>query len=164
MAGYCQRWSDKMRAYILVFVMLGLTVTAHATGSPGYDKTDAVLPKTTHAIVAEIIACSTTNERGYTLLDVTLKPIRTLWGEHDHEVIKTKYKEFMLSGGSAGKSISYEKYTGSGIEFEAKPKRKYICFLKEEKEGFSLLRMEPVENENTILELYKKQQEKSARK
>ena len=56
-----------------------------------------------------------------------------------------------------GKSVCFVNYTGSGIELQAKPTEKYICFLRKEQTGFSLLRMEPVPNEKTILELYEKQ-------
>jgi len=136
-----------------------LAGTAFATKPPGYDKTEDVLPKTTHAVVAEVISCSITNEPGNTVLNVELKPIKILWGEHDGSVIKTKYKEFMPEV-REGMSVCFVNYTGSGIEVQAKPKQTFICFLKEEGKGFSLLRMEPVENEKTILELFEKQKKK----
>jgi len=141
-------------AFMLSLTMAG--VTAFATKAPGYEKTEAVLPKTTHAVVAEIISCSVTNEPGNTVLKVELKPIKSLWGEHDGSAIKTKYKEFMPHV-PEGMSVYFVNYTGSGIEFQVNNTEKYICFLKMEQAGFSLLRIEPVSNEKTILELYEKQ-------
>ena len=54
--------AEKMKLNIAFILSMSLASATFATEPPGYDKTEAVLPKTTHAIVAEIISCSITNK------------------------------------------------------------------------------------------------------
>jgi len=145
---------------IILAGLVGMLSVASASEAPGHDTTDRVVPNTTHAVIGQLVSCVATNEPGNHVLEVTLRPIRTLWGDQITNSVSTRYEEF-IPVFPEHINISYMNYTGSGIEFQAKQKQKYICFLKKRKEGFSLLRLEPVENEKKILDLYMKQKEKT---
>ena len=150
-----------MKTIIAIVALLGLASVADATEAPGNESTERVIPDTTHAIVGQLVSCVRTNEPDNHVLSVSITPVRSLWGNALTNGVDAKYREFMLPNIPEGMSVCFANYTGSGIEWDAKPKQRYICFLKKQKEEFTLLRLEAVENEKKILELYKKQKEKT---
>jgi hypothetical protein len=146
-----------MKQIITILALLGLASVAGATEAPSNEPTERIIPDTTHAIVGQLVSCVRTNEPGSHVLSVSITPIRSLWGDALTNAVDANYREFMLPNIPEGMSVCFANYTGSGIEWDSKPKQKYICFLKKEKKAFSLLRLEPVANEKKILDLYNKQ-------
>jgi hypothetical protein len=145
----------KMKYIWTVLLVVFTPLLAQASEAPGWDKTEAVVPKTAVAVVGTLVSCVATNEPGNRVLIVSVTPLRTLWGEEQTNQLHVTYKEFVPVY-PENMSVYYANYTGSGIEWKAKPKQEYVCFLKKEKNKFSLLRFEPLANEHTILDLYKK--------
>ncbi len=145
----------KMKLCISIMVLLCVTGIAFGGAPPGHSKTEWVIPQTTHAIVGQLLTTKQSRDKKDRIFDVTIKPARNLWGIVGEEVVKTSYKEYIPV--VVGKIIPmFIDYTGSGIEFDAKVKQDYVFFLKKERKGFFLLRMEPAANENKIIELRKK--------
>ena len=140
--------------YILSFLILAGTVVA--TMGPRHLLTREVIPAASHAIVGRLSSCVATNEPGNDVLAVTISPIRSLWGRKLKNELHVEYKEFIPEI-QEGMHIHFPNYTGSGIEWQAKPQQEYICFLKKKWMTFSLLRLEPVSNEKQILQQYEKQ-------
>ncbi len=152
-----------MKQIIGILAGILLATVARASEAPGHDTAARVIPKTTHAIVGQLVSCVATNEPGMHVLKVDIIPMRTLWGKKLTGSVQTRYEEF-IPVFPEHINVSYANYTGSGIEFQARPKQPYICFLRKEKEAFTLLRLEPVENEKRILEFHKEQKEKTPTK
>ena len=152
------------KRYLVVALLAAFAAPlARASEAPGWDRTEAVVPKTTVAVVGTLVSCVITNEPGNRVLIVSIAPLRTLWGQKQTNQLDVAYKEF-IPVYPENMSVYYANYTGSGIEWKAKPKEEYICFLKDEKKTLSLLRLEPVTDEKKILELHKKQKEKTPTK
>lgn len=138
--------------------MMLVSGVALASELPGYDPLDRVIPNTGTAIVGKLVAVTNEQTRSDNLLKVTIEPSRTLWGQTMTNAVSVVYKEFIAKlPDEPGLNVDFINYTGSGIEFQAKAGVEYICLLKKEETGFSLLRLEPVSNEKRVLEVYEKQ-------
>ena len=133
---------------------------AVATELPGYETTERVLPMTTDGVVGELVSSVRTNEPGSHVLLVTIKTQSHLWGSFTNAVFEAKYREFKIPAIPKGMSVSFANYTGSGIEWEAKTNMAYVCFLSQQTNGFSLLRLEPAEHATKVLSLYEELRKK----
>ncbi len=78
-----------MKLCISIIVLLGVAGTALAGSPPGHSRTEWVIPQTTHAIVGQLLTSKKSRDKKDTILDVTIKPARDLWGESGSKVIKT---------------------------------------------------------------------------
>lgn len=146
-----------MKEILLVLGVLCATSAAVATEAPGYETTERIVPHTTHAIVGLLASCTVTNEPGNRVLAVKIISSRSLWGGSLTNSLDARYTEFVIPSIPEGMSVSFANYSGSGIEWNAKPRQEYICLLKREGETFSLLRLEPVANEKCVLAIHAQQ-------
>lgn len=129
---------------------------ARASEAPGWDKTDAVVPKTTVAVVGTLVSCVSTNGPGNRVLIVSISPLRTIWGQEQTNQLEVVYKEF-IPVFPEDMRVYYGNYTGSGIEWKAQTNSLYVFFLSQHTNAMSLLRIEPAENEAKIREIFEKQ-------
>jgi hypothetical protein len=158
-------WSTNTWTTLFVVGLVALhSFPAWATRPPGYAKTEEIVPKTTTALVVEVKSCASTTEPGYHVMEFTLSPGEKLWGGNYTNDFRVAYKEFVVGDVPKGMSVCYANYTGSGIEFQAKPKEKYVCFLSEEKGKISLLRLEPIESKENVLKAYEELGKKTSGK
>jgi len=137
--------------------LAGAAAIAAATELPGYDSAERVIPEATDAVVGTLTSAVHTSEPGNRVLLVTIKTERRLWGTNTTAVLEARYREFTIPEIPEGMGVDFVNYTGSGIEWKAKPKETYICLLKEMYGAFSLLRLELVTHEERLLELHRKQ-------
>jgi hypothetical protein len=130
--------------------------SARASEAPGWDETDAVVPKTTVAVVGTLVSRVSTNEPGNRVLIVSISPLRTIWGQEQANHLHVAYKEF-IPVFPENMRVYYGNYTGSGIEWKAQTNSLYVFFLSQDANAMSLLRMEPAESEAKIREMFEKQ-------
>lgn len=129
---------------------------ARSSEAPGWDRTEAVVPKTTIAVVGTPTSCASTNEPGNRVLVVSISPLRTIWGEEQASHLEVAYKEF-IPVFPENVRVDYGNYTGSGIEWKIQTNSLYVFFLSQHTNAMSLLRIEPAENEAKIREMFKEQ-------
>lgn len=128
---------------------------ARSSEAPGWDATEAVVPKTAVAVVGTLMSCVATNEPGHRVLQVSIAPLRTLWGQEQTNRLEVAYREF-IPVFPEDMRVYYGNYTGSGIEWKAQTNSVYVFFLSQHTNGMSLLRLEPAENEARIRNLFEK--------
>ncbi len=145
-----------MKCKCLALLIVFASFLAQASEAPGWDSTDAVVPKTKVAVVGTLLSCVSTNEPGSRLLVVSIVPLRTLWGPEQTNRLDVTYKEFIPVFPEKMR-VYYGNYTGSGIEWEAKTNSLYVFFLSQQTNSMSLIRLEPAENESKIREMFEKQ-------
>lgn len=144
-----------MKTIIAALLLLaGAAPVALATEAPGNESTDRVLPQASDAVVGTLISSVQTTEPGNHVLIVTVRTQRQLWGTVTNAVIEAKYREFTIPAIPEGISVSFANYTGSGIEWDAKTNSAYVCFLSQQTNGISLLRLEPAENATKVKAMF----------
>jgi hypothetical protein len=144
----------KMKTVVTV-VALAVSVTiAPATEAPGYDPTDRVIPKTTGAFVGLLVSAVQTNEPGSHILRVSIRKQRQLWGAFTNDLFEAEYRELTIPAIPEGIGVCFVNHTGSGIEWEARTNSAYVCFLSQQTNGLSLLRLETVENATKVKAMF----------
>jgi hypothetical protein len=146
----------KMKCICVALLAVVAPFLAQASEAPGWDRTEAVVPKTTVAVVGTLVSCVSTNEPGNRVLIVSISPLRTIWGPEQSNHLEVAYKEF-IPVFSEDMRVYYGNYTGSGIEWKAQTNSLYVFFVSKHTNAMSLLRIEPAGNEAKIRERFEKQ-------
>lgn len=152
---------------LTMLILMGLPV-AVATELPGYDPLDMVVPKATSALVGEVISVTPANIPGNRILKLVIRPRAEVFGTMPKEgKFECQYTEFIPKlPNKPGLRVSFRNYTGSGIEFQAKPGEQYIFLLAIHRKGMmaEVLRLEPVAEMQRILKTKRQSDEKKGRK